>query len=175
MRMVQSCNPVVAIQQTNCFSKKEAINETNKMSLIQWGVVYKLCLDKCILLVVQKQQTLPIPDATPPIGQWLDSDVSNSPSIVLHNSFNLRISKTRRYRPLRWPTSSSCGEFWSSPEAFFALWAKKNLLYYYTICKFFLPKNLFKIFFIVVFCSFWWFVAYFFCIFLAIYSSFDCF
>ena len=35
---------------------------------------------------------------------------------------------TRRYGLLRGPTSSSCGGLWPSAEAFFALWAKKELI-----------------------------------------------
>ena len=36
--------------------------------------------------------------------------------------------KTRRYGPLRGPTSSSCGGLQPSAEALFALWAKKELI-----------------------------------------------
>ena len=40
----------------------------------------------------------------------------------------LQLMYTRRYGRLRGPTSSSCGGFWPSTEAFFALRSKKGLL-----------------------------------------------
>ena len=44
-----------------------------------------------------------------------------------HYFCGLVFMKTRRYGPLRGPTSSSCGGLWPLAEAFFALWAKKEL------------------------------------------------
>ena len=38
------------------------------------------------------------------------------------------VNSTRRYGPLCGPTSSSCGGLRPSAEAFFALWAKKELI-----------------------------------------------
>ena len=38
------------------------------------------------------------------------------------------VKRTRRYGPLRGPTSSSCGGLRPSAEAFFALWAKKEII-----------------------------------------------
>ena len=40
----------------------------------------------------------------------------------------IHLTFTRRYGPLRGPTSSSCGWLWPSAEAFFALRAKKELI-----------------------------------------------
>ena len=50
---------------------------------------------------------------------------------VILKKFNLIIPSfrmTRRYRPLRGPTSSSCGGLWPSTTAFLALRAKKELI-----------------------------------------------
>ena len=48
---------------------------------------------------------------------------------------SLVFTSTRRYGPLRGPTSSSCGELWPSAEAFLALRARKEL--FMLFCTFF--------------------------------------
>ena len=45
-----------------------------------------------------------------------------------HVIFKVSFTNTRRYSPLRGPTSSSCGGLRPSAEAFFALRAKKELI-----------------------------------------------
>ena len=47
---------------------------------------------------------------------------------IFNCSLKLRLKETRRYGPLRGPTSSSCGGLQPSAEAFFALRAKKDLI-----------------------------------------------
>ena len=47
---------------------------------------------------------------------------------VLNHEHRGDLNKTRRYGPLRGPTSSSCGGLQPSAEAFFALRAKKKLI-----------------------------------------------
>ena len=50
--------------------------------------------------------------------------------ITLFNTYLTAVTKTRRFRPLRGPTYSSCGGLWPSAEGFvIVLWAKKVLLY----------------------------------------------
>ena len=48
--------------------------------------------------------------------------------LTLNIAFTSEIMNTRRYGPLRGPTSSSCGGLRPSAEAFFALRAKKELI-----------------------------------------------
>ena len=47
---------------------------------------------------------------------------------LMGRDFDFILKTTRRYGPLRRPTSSSCGGLRPSAGAFLALWAKKELL-----------------------------------------------
>ena len=49
--------------------------------------------------------------------------------IIWRKKYLFLLQLTRRYGPLRGPTSSSCGRLRPSTKAFFALWAKKRAYY----------------------------------------------